>query len=86
MGEQGAKLSGGQLQRLAIARAFYSRKKIIFLDEATNALDINMENKLIDFLCTNLKDITLIMISHRPDAVSKCDQIIEIKNGHIKNI
>jgi len=65
VGEKGSLLSGGQRQRIAISRALYSNKDIILLDEATNALDFETENKLYKNLFNNRLDKTFIIISHR---------------------
>ena len=78
IGERGVRLSGGQRQRIGLARAFYKKKKIIILDEATNALDEKTEYNLKQFK-EIVKDITLIIISHRPKTVEFCNKIIRFK-------
>ena len=65
IGEDGAKLSGGQLQRIGIARALYLEPEILVLDEATNALDINTERLLFNSIKKHFKNITIIWITHR---------------------
>ena len=65
IGTDGVKLSGGEKQRIALARAIYKNKKIIFLDEFTSSLDIETENKIISNLNNLLQDKTLIIIAHR---------------------
>ena len=64
LGKEGP-LSGGQIQRIAIARALYREKSILILDEATSALDISTEKEIINSIFSSKKDLTLIMIAHR---------------------
>ncbi len=86
VGEKGIKISGGQSQRIGIARALYKKSNILLLDEVTSALDTNTEKLLIKNLM-NLKDgTTIIFIAHRLSTLSKCSRILEIKKGSIKNI
>ena len=83
LGTDGVKLSGGEKQRIALARAIYNDKKIIFLDEFTSSLDTKTENKIISNLNTFLKNTTFIIIAHRANVIKKCDKIWELKNGSI---
>ena len=80
IGEKGINLSGGQLQRIGIARALYSNKKILILDEATSALDINKEKQVIDAILSKSNLLTIIMVAHRLDTLKNCDSIITIKD------
>ena len=84
VGERGLKLSGGQLQRIAIARALYNNPKLLVLDEATSALDDKTEKLVMDAVY-NLKkqNMTVIMIAHRLSTLSSCDQIFSIDKGKI---
>ena len=84
-GEKGIQFSGGQKQRLGIARAIYRNSEVIILDEATNALDQKTENKIIDSLL-KIKNKTIISVSHRINSLKNFDRIIELENGTIKNI
>ena len=84
VGEDGSRLSGGQNQRLGIARAIYKNPKILILDEGMNALDIPTEEKIIKNILENLNDITLIVISHRPSSLKFCDKIYEVKDSNLK--
>jgi len=84
-GENGNNLSGGQAQRLGIARALYRNPSIIILDEATSALDETTESKILDNLFKN-KDYTIITISHRKNSLKQCNKIFEIKNSLVKEI
>ena len=83
MGERGIKLSGGQKQRIGIARALYRKSELIIFDEATNALDIDTENKIINSIST-IKNTTIILVTHRNESLKICDQIYEIDGGGIK--
>ena len=85
IGERGFNLSGGQSQRIAIARALYKKSKLLILDEATSALDIETERKIIDGIYKKNKDLTIISIAHRKEALKYCNKIIELSNGAIIN-
>ena len=81
IGEFGSKLSGGQKQRIAIARAIYKDSELVIFDEATNALDLNSEKKIIQNLPKFNK--TFIIVSHRVNSLQGCDIIYFIDNGEI---
>jgi len=83
VGENGVQLSGGQRQRLGIARALYSRPKLLVLDEATSALDAETERIITETLDSLAGDVTLIVIAHRLATVRNCDQVIHISEGRI---
>ena len=83
IGERGGKLSGGQCQRIGIARALYRDPSIIVFDEATSALDEQTENKILNKLFQNSSDKTVIIISHRKNSFVYCDKIYEIKNKNL---
>ena len=82
-GEQGVRISGGQLQRIGIARALYNNPSILVFDEATSALDNKTEKSVMDSI-TNLQgNKTIIIIAHRLTTVKDCDIIIELDKGSI---
>ena len=81
LGERGAGLSEGQMQRIAIARAVFSESPILLLDEATSALDAETEKQLLENL-RNMTDKTVVIVTHRPAALSICDRVYEFtENG-----
>jgi len=79
-GEKGIQLSGGQKQRLGIARAIYRNAEILILDEATNALDPDVEKDLIKNLLLEFKNKTIVMITHKQDLLNYFKRVIIIKN------
>jgi ATP-binding cassette, subfamily B, bacterial PglK len=83
VGEGGIQLSGGQLQRIGIARALYDDPEILVLDEATSALDTETEKKIMDEIYSLSKTKTLIVIAHRLSTVERCNRKIIIENGRI---
>ena len=83
VGELGEKLSGGQRQRIAIARALYNNPNIIIFDEATNALDEENENIILDFLFKLKNDKIIIISTHSQKILKKCNVIIEIQKDKI---
>lgn len=83
VGERGIKLSGGQIQRIGIARALYKRADIIVFDEATSALDSGTEQSVMDEIESLSSDLTIIMIAHRLSTLRNCDQLIRLGGGRI---
>ena len=81
VGERGSLLSGGQIQRIGIARAIINKSPLIVLDEATSALDKNIEEKILNNLKNYCADSAVIMITHRKESTSICNRIIEIKKN-----
>jgi len=83
VGERGVKLSGGEKQRVSIARAILADKKILVLDEATSALDSETEHEIQNDLEKLMEGRTSIIIAHRLSTIMKADIIIVMKNGEI---
>ena len=81
VGERGIKFSGGQRQRMAIARALYNDPEILVLDEATAALDTETETAVMDSIEALQGYKTLIIVAHRLSTIRTCDYIYEVKNG-----
>lgn len=86
VGEKGSRLSGGQCQRLGIARILYRGKDILIFDEATSALDEKTEIKIFDRIFEIYKDKTILISSHRNSLLSFCDVIYEIDKKKIKKV
>src|SRR5690606_14243528 len=83
VGERGVKLSGGQSQRIAIARAILKNAPILVLDEATSALDSESEKLIQASLDELMNNRTSIVIAHRLSTISKLDRIIVLDNGRV---
>ena len=83
VGERGVKLSGGEKQRVSIARAILANKKILVLDEATSALDSQTEHEIQKALDTLLEGRTSIIIAHRLSTIMNADRIIVMKGGSV---
>ena len=86
VGEKGIKLSGGQIQRIGIARAIYLNPDILCFDEATSALDYDTENEILKTILSVKKNKTVIIIAHRLKTIENCDQIIELDKGTVKRV
>lgn len=84
IGESGSTLSGGEKQRISIARAILKDAPIVILDEATSSVDPENEQALLSAIEELTKNKTLISIAHRLSTVQKADQIIVIDNGQVK--
>jgi len=85
-GASGRSLSGGQSQRILLARAVYKDPKYIFLDEATSALDANNEMKIMENLNKFFVGKTVVIIAHRLSTVRDADQIVVLKDGEVVEV
>ena len=85
VGERGMQLSGGQLQRIGIARALYGNPEILVFDEATSNLDRISEKLIMETIATIGKSTTIIMIAHRLSTVKECDNIFLFNNGSLED-
>ena len=83
LGERGVTLSGGQVQRLSIARSFIKDSEIYLFDDCFSSLDSDTEDRIIKNLNNNFKDKTLLIVSHRVSCVKNADRIIVLENGSI---
>ena len=83
IGERGIRLSGGQRQRLGIARALYTRPRLLILDEATSALDAETERAIVQTLDELEGDVSTITVAHRLATVRRADQLIYLEHGRV---
>jgi len=85
VGEKGTRISGGEKQRICIARAIYKNSDIIIFDEATSALDINTEKAIVNNIFSNyFKNKTVIFVSHRINLSNRFDKILVMKDGEVE--
>lgn len=83
IGERGIGLSGGQKQRISIARALIKNAPVLILDDASSALDMATEKKVLDGIKSSYPEKTLIIAAHRVSSVADCDEIIYLQDGEI---
>jgi ATP-binding cassette subfamily B protein len=83
VGERGVGLSGGQIQRLCIARALYRNPRMLILDEATSALDTQSESNILEQMQTILEGRTALVIAHRLSTIIQADKILVLYDGSI---
>lgn len=83
VGERGTKISGGQRQRLGIARAVFTKPKLLVLDEATSSLDGQTEADISDSINKLKGSVTVLIVAHRLSTVRNCDQVIYMDKGEI---
>jgi len=86
MGEKGSKFSGGQIQRIGIARAIYRDPELLILDEATNALDITSQDQILKNIFEEFKNKTIILISHQSNNFNYCNKKYFLENKLLKNL
>lgn len=86
VGERGVTLSGGQLQRLSIARAMLMRPKILVLDDALSQVDASKERLILENLFTSIGGATLILASHRVSTVRRCSTIMVLEGGAVSQL
>ena len=83
LGERGLPLSGGQIQRVSIARAIIKNPKILLFDDCLSSVDTDTEEKILKNLKTTCQDKTTIMVSNRISSIKDADKIIVLENGKI---
>lgn len=84
--ENGKNISGGQKQKIAIARALYNEPEILILDEPTSAMDLNSEKEFIEMVCNLQTTKTVVIVSHRVQALDNCNVIFKLLNGEISKL
>jgi ATP-binding cassette subfamily C protein len=83
VGERGSLVSGGERQRLCLARAMLRRPRLLVLDEATSAIDLDGEYELLKQLLRSTPRPTIVMIAHRPESLRHCDRVLVLEEGTI---
>ena len=83
LGDSGVKLSGGQIQRITIARALFKKSRILIMDEATSSLDKFTQNIILNNIKKNFSDLTLIIVSHDKDVFSICDKVYKLEGSEL---
>ncbi|MBR6425851.1 MAG: ATP-binding cassette domain-containing protein, partial [Oscillospiraceae bacterium] len=78
------KCSGGEMQRIAIARVLLKRPQILIMDEATSGIDVVSEQEVLEALMNLMQDKTVIMVSHDIHLIQKADNLIVLKNGKVE--
>tara|TARA_Y100000816_G_C26102750_1_gene584925 strand:- start:17 stop:1756 length:1740 start_codon:yes stop_codon:yes gene_type:complete len=86
VGENGSKLSGGQIQRIGIARALYINPEILIFDEITSSIDSDTEKELLEVIKNLKQEKTIILITHKSSNLEICDEIYKVKNKEIINL
>jgi ATP-binding cassette subfamily C protein len=81
--ERGIRFSGGERQRIALARALLRRPEALILDEATSAIDAETEAAIFERVTTSRPDLTIIVVAHRPSTLAICDRIIRLDDGRL---
>ena len=76
-------MSGGQIQRIGIARALFRDPSLLVLDEATNALDEKMENKILDYIFKRFDKKIVVFCTHKNNLLKYCNKIIKVKDQKI---
>ena len=84
LGEKGIRMSGGERQRLALARLFFDDSKIIILDEATSAMDNVTEKLVMKNVLEHLTNKTILIVAHRLETIKDVDEIFVLEDGMIK--
>ena len=86
VGENSSKLSGGQIQRIGIARALFNNPDFIIFDESTNSLDETSEKNIMKFIYSLRKEKTVLVISHKIEILNSCDKIFKVENNKITEV
>lgn len=84
IGERGLQISGGQMQRIGIARALYNNPEVLIFDEATSALDESTEKSVLTSISELKKTKTIIVITHRKNALKDCDKVFKLNRGELE--
>src|SRR5689334_10481456 len=85
LGERGTTLSGGQRQRLSLARALVRRPRLLVMDDATSAVDPEVEARILAALRTGADDATVVVVAYRKATIALADQVVYLKDGHVED-
>jgi len=85
VGERGALVSGGERQRIALARAVLRRPRLLVLDEATSAIDVAGERGILARLRALKPRPTIVVIAHRAESLGGCDRVVRLQDGRVSN-
>jgi ATP-binding cassette subfamily C protein len=83
VGERGIRFSGGERQRIALARALLRCPEVLILDEATSAIDAETERRIVDRVTASRPGLTIVLVAHRPSTLALCDGIIRLEEGRL---
>jgi ABC-type multidrug transport system fused ATPase/permease subunit len=83
LGERGTTLSGGQRQRLSLARALVRHPRLLVMDDATSAVDPEVEARILAALRTGANDSTVVVVAYRKATIALADQVVYLKDGHV---
>ena len=83
LGERGTSLSGGQRQRISLARALVRQPRLLVLDDATSAVDPEVEARILEALRTGARDTTLVVVAYRKATISLADEVVHLEDGRI---
>lgn len=86
VGRNGTRVSGGERQKIALARAIVRASRILVLDEATSNYDMESEKQVNELICNNFKKEAILIITHRPDVLKLVDKIVVLEDGRIHDI
>src|SRR5262249_35114557 len=86
VGERGTLLSGGERQRISLARAILRRPRLLVLDEATNAIDVEAERAFLEGLVRQSPRPTIVIIAHRPESLRFCERLLVFHGGQVVSI
>ncbi len=86
VGEFGERISGGERQRIGIARALFNHPKLLILDESTNSLDSQTEEKILKDVVSLNKEMTIIMIAHRLSTLKECNRVLRLSNSILEEV
>jgi ATP-binding cassette subfamily C protein len=83
VGERGVLVSGGERQRIALARAVLRRPRLLIMDEATNAIDVDAERALVARIAALSPPPTIVLIAHRPESLAPCRRVLRLEDGRL---